>query len=219
MPKKSKAVFLDRDGVINEERGYVHTPDQFVLIPGIVDAIRRLSSSGFKVVVVTNQSGIARGLFDIFAVDRLHQHFKELLGAEGVRVDGIYSCPHHPEGKVAEYAIVCDCRKPMPGLLLRAADELCLDLSASYLVGDKLSDIQAGQRAAVKATFLVRTGYRPSAEAIACADYVAQDAYEAITMIGLHSSKRPESRNRVTRHGLINEKKFYFLAYGDKKEK
>lgn len=183
LSKKAKSVFLDRDGVINEERGYVHTPDQFALIPGVVDAIRRLRSSGFKVVVVTNQSGVARGFFSIAAVDLLHRHLQSILTAEGEQVDGIYYCPHHSEGTITGYAVDCDCRKPMPGLLLRAANELCLDLSASYLIGDKLSDIQAGRRAGVKKTFLVRTGHPLSAEAISYADYVAHDAYEAASVI------------------------------------
>ena len=183
MSKKEKAVFLDRDGVINEERGYVHTPEQFVLIPRVIDAIRRLRSGGFKVVVVTNQSGVARGFFDIAAVDRLHRHLQSVLAAEGEQVDGIYYCPHHREGTVTEYAVDCDCRKPMPGLLLRAANELCVDLGVSYLIGDKLSDIQAGRRAGVKKTFLVRTGHSLSAEETSYADYVAHDTYEAVSVL------------------------------------
>jgi D-glycero-D-manno-heptose 1,7-bisphosphate phosphatase len=180
---KAKAVFLDRDGVINEERGYVHTPDQFVLIPRVVDAIRRLRSAGFKVVVVTNQSGVARGFFNIAAVDRLHLHLQSLLAAEGQQVDKIYYCPHHCEGTITAYSVKCDCRKPMPGLLLRAALELNLDLRLCYLIGDKLSDIQAGRRAGVKKVFLVSTGHPLSVEAISYADHVAHDTYEAVSVI------------------------------------
>ena len=180
---KAKAVFLDRDGVINEERGYVHKADDFTLLPGVVAAIRQLRSNGFKVIVVTNQSGIARGFFDVAAVDNLHRHLHRILAAEGTQVDGIYYCPHHPDGTVTEFAVACDCRKPMPGLFLRAASELKLDLRASYLVGDKLSDIQAGRQADVKKTFLVRTGHPLSHEAISYADYLANDLYEAASVI------------------------------------
>lgn len=160
-----------------------------MLIPRVVDAIRRLRSRGFKVVVVTNQSGVARGFFSIAAVDLLHRHFQsilaaegDILAAEGEQADGIYYCPHYREGTITAYAVDCDCRKPMPSLLLRAANELCLDLSASYLISDKFSDIQAGRRAGVKKTFLVRTGHPLSAEAISHADYVAHDAYEAVSV-------------------------------------
>ena len=180
---KAKAVFLDRDGVINEERGYVHKADDFALLPGVVAAIRQLRSNGLKVIVVTNQSGIARGFFDVAAVDNLHRHLHRILAAEGTQVDGIYYCPHHPDGTVTEFAVACDCRKPMPGLFLRAASELKLDLRASYLVGDKLSDIQAGRQADVKKTFLVRTGHPLSHEAISYADYLANDLYEAASVI------------------------------------
>jgi D-glycero-D-manno-heptose 1,7-bisphosphate phosphatase len=188
-----RAVFLDRDGVINEERGYVHTPDQFILIPRVVAAIRNLRLSGFKVVVITNQSGVARGFFNVATVDKLHRHFQEILGAEGEHVDGIYYCPHHPEGTVTEYAVHCDCRKPMPGLLLQAAKELNLDLSASYLVGDKLSDIQAGRQASLREEFLVRTGHPLSGEAISYANYVVNDLYEATSVIlQIEKSVRPK---------------------------
>ena len=180
---RSKAVFLDRDGVINEERGYVHTLEDFVLLPGVVAAIRYLRSSGFKVIVVTNQSGVARGFFEVTAVDRLHRHFQGILSAAGEQVDAIYCCPHYPKGVVEEFAHTCDCRKPMPGLLLRAARELNLNLSASYLVGDKLSDIQAGRRAGVKKTFLVRTGHPLTPEAVSCADFLTSDLYEAASAI------------------------------------
>jgi D-glycero-D-manno-heptose 1,7-bisphosphate phosphatase len=178
-----RAVFLDRDGVINEERGYVHTPEQFVLLPRVVAAIRSLRLSGFKVIVITNQSGVARGFFNVATVDKLHRHFQEILGAEGEQVDGIYYCPHHPEGTVKGYAVHCDCRKPMPGLLLQAAKELNLDLSASYLVGDKLSDIQAGRQAGLREEFLVRTGHPLPGEAISYANYVVNDLYEAASVI------------------------------------
>ena len=180
---KAKAVFLDRDGVINEERGYVHSLDQFVLLPRVVAAIRHLRSNGIRVIAVTNQSGIARGFFDVAAVDNLHRHLQRILAAEGEQVDGIYYCPHHPDGKTTEYAVACDCRKPMPGMLLQAASEFKLDLKASYLVGDKLSDIQAGRQAGVKKTFLVRTGHPLSHEAISYADYLANDLHEAASVI------------------------------------
>jgi len=191
---KAKAVFLDRDGVINEERGYVHSPAEFSLLPRVVDSIGLLRSTGFKVVVVTNQAGVARGLFGLSEVDILHRHFQNSLAAEGEKVDAIYFCPHHPRGTVPEYTVHCNCRKPMPGLLLRAARELNLDLTSSYLVGDKLVDIQAGIQAGVKRTFLVKTGHPLSSEAISYASYVVSGVHEAASAIIDLERERKNSR-------------------------
>lgn len=153
-----KAVFLDRDGTINEEKNYLHLPEDFVFIPGVPQAIRRLNQAGFLVVVVTNQSGVARGYFELTDVQRLHEHVACGLAAEQAHVDGFYICPHHPEAGQGLERRQCDCRKGAPGLLLQAAEELHIDLQQSFMVGDKDADLEAGRRAGCT-PFLVLTGY------------------------------------------------------------
>lgn len=152
------AVFLDRDGTINEETGYLDSIEKLRLIPGAAAAIRLINAGGMKAVVVTNQSGVARGFYDEAFVEKTHARLREILRAEGAFLDGIYCCPHHPTEGKGDYLQSCDCRKPAPGLLLRAARELRLDLARSYMVGDTLKDIEAGTRAGAKG-ILVRTGY------------------------------------------------------------
>jgi D-glycero-D-manno-heptose 1,7-bisphosphate phosphatase len=145
------AVFLDRDGTINEQMGYINHLSRFRLLPQAVPAIRRLNEAGVKVVVVTNQSGAARGYFPASLVDEVHAHLKQLLAAEGAHLDGIYACLHGP-------ADGCACRKPRPTLMEQAARDLDLDLGRSYLVGDRYTDIQTAANAGVKG-ILVLTGY------------------------------------------------------------
>jgi D-glycero-D-manno-heptose 1,7-bisphosphate phosphatase len=145
------AVFLDRDGTLNEEMGYINHLSRFRLLPQVVAAIRRLNAAGLKVVVVTNQSGAARGYFPATLVDEVHDHLKQLLATGGAHLDGIYACLHGPaEG--------CACRKPRPTLIQQAARDLDLDLSRSYLVGDRYKDIETAANAGVKG-ILVLTGY------------------------------------------------------------
>jgi D-glycero-D-manno-heptose 1,7-bisphosphate phosphatase len=150
-----KAAFLDRDGVINADRAYLHRPEDFDILPGVLPALRLLAEQDHALIVVTNQSGIARGFFDELAYDRLCDHMRNLLASESIHLDAIYHCPHHPEASVARYRLACDCRKPAPGLLRRAADELVIDLAGSLLVGDKPSDIAAGRAAGVGRCYLV----------------------------------------------------------------
>ncbi|MCE5262690.1 MAG: HAD family hydrolase [Deltaproteobacteria bacterium] len=152
------AVFLDRDGTINEECGYIDRIEALRLIPGAAAAIRQINESGLKVVVVTNQSGVARGLFDEAFVGRANARLSEMLAAEGALIDAFYYCPHHPTEGKGRYLQTCTCRKPAPGMLLKAAAELGIDRRRSYLVGDTLKDIEAGTRAGVRG-ILVRTGY------------------------------------------------------------
>lgn len=152
------AVFLDRDGTINEQMGYVNHLSRFVLLPGVAQAVRLLNEHGIPAVVVTNQSGLARGYFPPALLDAVHAEMERLLAAEGARIDGIYVCPHHPEAKVAQYRQSCRCRKPLPGLLEQAAADLHLDLARSFIVGDRWSDLECG--VLVGATpVLVLTGY------------------------------------------------------------
>lgn len=153
-----KAVFLDRDGTINEEKNYLHRMEDFAFIPGVPSAIRRLNQAGFLVIVVTNQSGVARGYFDLADVECLHDHVSCRLASEQAHVDGFYICPHHPEAGKGLWRKQCDCRKGAPGLLLQAAEQLHVDLSRSFMVGDKDADMEAGRRAGCT-PLLVLTGY------------------------------------------------------------
>ena len=152
------AVFLDRDGVINEEVQYLCHPDQLRLIPGAAMAIRRLNLAHIPVIVVTNQAGVARGYFTEEAVGQIHAALAELIGREGARIDRFYYCPHHPTEGMAPYRVDCQCRKPRPGFLYRAAKEVDIDLGQSVIIGDKISDLEAGWRAGCT-TVLVLTGY------------------------------------------------------------
>ena len=158
MNPERAAVFLDRDGVINEQMGYVNHVSRFVLLPGVAAAIGKLNRAGVLVLVATSQSGLARGYFPASLLHEVHELMRQQLAGLGAHLDGIYGCPHHPEAKEALYRQDCDCRKPKPGLVLQAAGELGLDLLKSYMVGDRWTDIRCGAAAGLK-TVLVRTGY------------------------------------------------------------
>ncbi|MBU0681786.1 MAG: D-glycero-beta-D-manno-heptose 1,7-bisphosphate 7-phosphatase [Proteobacteria bacterium] len=152
------AVFLDRDGTINEQMGYINHIDRFQMLPGAASAIRTLNDGKVPVVVVTNQSGLARGYFPLALLDAVHEKMKDALAREGAHVDGIYICPHHPEAKDKQYRLECTCRKPKTGLFEQAARELGIDLRKSYVVGDRWSDLKAA--VSCRATpVLVLTGY------------------------------------------------------------
>lgn len=159
MPEKGrKTVFLDRDGTMNEEVNYLHRPEDLKLIPGVPQAVRQLNEAGFRVVVVTNQAGVARGYYGEEDVKILHQYLNELLGTEGAHVDAFYYCPHHPEHGIGQYKQECSCRKPGIGMF-EAADRDCpVDRTQSFMVGDKLIDTEAGRRFGVR-SILVGTGY------------------------------------------------------------
>jgi D-glycero-D-manno-heptose 1,7-bisphosphate phosphatase len=152
------AVFLDRDGTMIVERGYLDDLRLVTPFPYTADAIVRLRAAGFAIVVVTNQAGIARGYFDETFVQRVHRHLDELLAPSGAVPEAYYFCPHHPDGVVEEYRRVCECRKPAPGMVLRAARELSLDVGRSYVVGDKWLDIGLANQSGARG-ILVRTGY------------------------------------------------------------
>jgi D-glycero-D-manno-heptose 1,7-bisphosphate phosphatase len=151
-------VFLDRDGTLIEEAGYINRIESLRLFPWSLDAVRLLNRAGFRVIVVTNQAGVARGYFDETFVRRAHEHLADRIRAAGGEVDAFYHCPHHPDAQVAEYRRACECRKPAPGMFLQAARDHKLDLSRSYAVGDRWHDVQAAQAAGATAV-LVRTGY------------------------------------------------------------
>ena len=151
------AAFLDRDGVINIDRGYVYRREEFEFVPGALDGVRRLVELGFAPVVVTNQSGIGRGLYSEEDFHALSAWMADRFADGRAPLAGIYFCPHHPEEANGPYRIACDCRKPAPGMLLRAADELGLDLAASVLFGDRASDLLAAQAAGVPRRILLAT--------------------------------------------------------------
>jgi D-glycero-D-manno-heptose 1,7-bisphosphate phosphatase len=163
-----RCVFLDRDGVINEEIDYLHEPDRVALLGGVPEAIAALNGAGVAVVAVTNQSGIARGKYTERELAAVTARIDELIGRAGGRLDATYFCPHHPEAGAGAYRIACRCRKPAPGMLEQAAAELGLDLARSVMVGDKITDLEAG-RAAGCAAILVRTGHGAHEEALLAA--------------------------------------------------
>ena len=157
-PAGRRAVFMDRDGTVAEEVGYVNHVSRVRLLPGSAQAIQRIREAGFLAVVVTNQSGVAREYFEETLVGRVHERLAELLTREGAALDAIYYCPHHPREGEPPYRRECDCRKPRPGLLTRAAAERQIDLARSYMVGDGIVDVGAGVSVGAT-TILVLTGY------------------------------------------------------------
>ena len=158
LANKQKAIFLDRDGTINKYVGFLRKEGEFELLPGVTEAVKKINESGYLAIVVTNQPVIARGEVTYSQLENIHNKMETLLGKEGAYLDGIYFCPHHPhsgyEGEVKELKIECDCRKPKPGMLLKAAEDLNIDLSQSYMVGDGENDIKAGKAAECKTVLL-----------------------------------------------------------------
>ena len=158
----TSAVFLDRDGVINVDHGYVSTWEQFEFLPGVPEALRELQDAGYLLVVVSNQSGIGRGYYSDSDVDLLNQAIAEYLDSSvGVTLSGFYHCPHHPTEAEGEFRRQCDCRKPAPGMIRQAVLDHGIDVKTSLLVGDKDSDIEAGRAAGIARLFKVA----PSAQA------------------------------------------------------
>ncbi|MDE2051003.1 MAG: D-glycero-beta-D-manno-heptose 1,7-bisphosphate 7-phosphatase [Gammaproteobacteria bacterium] len=178
-----KAAFIDRDGVLNEERAFVHRVEDLVLLPGAIEALRALQTAGYLLVVITNQSGIARGLYSEADYLHLTAHLRERLRAAGINLDAVEYCPHLPDAPVERYRLDCDCRKPKPGMLQRAIAALDIDPAASFLVGDRLSDVEAGRTAGVGRCFLVRTGYALPDEAVARADAVYDDLLACVSSL------------------------------------
>jgi D-glycero-D-manno-heptose 1,7-bisphosphate phosphatase len=155
LPPQRRAAFLDRDGVINRDHGYVYRIEDFEFLPGVIDALARLAQRGYLLVVVTNQSGIGRGLYTEQDFLTLSEQVAQRLASAGVAFAAVRHCPHHPEALLSQWRRVCDCRKPAPGMILAAAAELDLDLAESILVGDKASDIAAGRAAGIGRCFRV----------------------------------------------------------------
>ena len=155
---KRPAVFMDRDGTINEEVGYIDHPGRFVLLPQSAEAIRLLNQERFLVIVVSNQSGVARGYFPETLVQEINDYMRSLLEREGAFVDAIYYCPHHPSASVPAYRMICQCRKPSTGLIRLACDHHDIDMDRSFVVGDRLTDIEMARNAGLRGV-LVKTGY------------------------------------------------------------
>ena len=172
---KLKAVFLDRDGVINEDGNYVHTIDDFHFINNAIEALKLMKEKGYALVIITNQSGIARGMYTEEDFLQLTEWMDWSLMDRGVKLDGVYYCPHHPVHGVGKYKVDCDCRKPKTGLFMEAAKDCNIDLKGSYMVGDRKSDIEAGKNAGLAKSFLVKTGKPVTAEALSLADGVYTD--------------------------------------------
>jgi D-glycero-D-manno-heptose 1,7-bisphosphate phosphatase len=193
------AVFLDRDGTIIEDAGYLDSLDRMTLFPWSVDAIRALNRGGLAVVVITNQSGVARGRFTEAFIAEAHRALDARLAAGGARIDAYYYCPHHPDGSVAEYTRRCDCRKPGRALVDRAAADLALDPARSFVVGDSWLDVQLA-RAVGARPILVRTGlgareeHRPPAGVVA--DAVVDNLAGAASWILMRASQNHESGDR-----------------------
>jgi D-glycero-D-manno-heptose 1,7-bisphosphate phosphatase len=177
-----RAVFLDRDGTINEEKEYLYRVEEFEFVPGAPEAIRLLNEAGFLVVVVTNQSGVARGYYTEDDVETLHRHIASELKRCHARVDAWLYCPHHPDGK-GSYALPCRCRKPLPGMLREAAQRFDIDLEASVMIGDKRADIEAALAAGCRPV-LVRSGYGAAEESSLPPDIaVYDDLYAAASAV------------------------------------
>ncbi|MBN2297177.1 MAG: HAD family hydrolase [Deltaproteobacteria bacterium] len=177
---RKTGVFLDRDDTIIRDRIYLDNPDDIEILPGTCEAIHTLNQKGIPVIIITNQSGIARGLLDEETLHEIHLELMSRLASMGAMIDAVYYCPHHPEGSVAEYRKTCPCRKPEPGLLYQAAKEFCLDLNSCYMIGDKPIDVETIHRVGGKGILLTHlhngdTGQKP--------DFTANDLVEAVQWI------------------------------------
>ncbi|MBB1274765.1 D-glycero-beta-D-manno-heptose 1,7-bisphosphate 7-phosphatase [Psychromonas sp. SR45-3] len=172
---KVAAVFLDRDGVINKDNGYVSEIDDFEFIDGAIEACIEFKKKGYLLVVITNQSGIARGLFSEEQFHTLTEWMDWSLADRGVDLDGIYYCPHHNKEGIGEFKVDCECRKPKPGMLMNAIADLNIDIETSILIGDKVSDLQAGIAAGIKTNYLVRTGKAITEEGESLASAIFDD--------------------------------------------
>jgi D-glycero-D-manno-heptose 1,7-bisphosphate phosphatase len=186
-----KAVFLDRDGVINLDKAYVHRWDDFEFLPGSVEAMHRLHRAGYILIVVTNQAGIARGYYTEGQFEILTAAMIGYLAAAGVVITAVYHCPHHPAGTVPLLSVVCDCRKPAPGMLLAAAREHGVDLAQSILVGDKASDLEAARAAGVGMAYLVQS----DPDCLASAEGLSDAVFKGLADCAQHILTRSRAEN------------------------
>ena len=170
--EKNKALFLDRDGVVNIDHGYVYQSEKFEFIDGVFSTCKAFYDVGYKIIIVTNQSGIGRGYYTEDDFLALTQWMKTQFSKHNIKITDVYFCPHHPKKAQVQYLKQCQCRKPAPGMLLQAMQEHNIDPSSSVMVGDKLSDIQAAQKAAISTRVLVRSGQQFDENAKQYADLV-----------------------------------------------
>lgn len=184
----SKAVFLDRDGTLIRDKKYAFRPAEIELLDGVVAGLKLLQQADYRLIVITNQSGVARGFFKEEDVKAMHRRLSEMLLQEGIRISGFYYCPHHPDGCLPEYTFRCDCRKPEPGLILRASLERSIALSDSWLVGDFLTDVKAGLAAGCN-TVLIREDLRTIEDpSLLPTTLVAKNFMDAVRIILSHGS-------------------------------
>ena len=179
---KQKAVFLDRDGVINVDKGYVHKIEDFEFYPDVFDGLKKLQEAGFKLVIITNQSGIAVGYYTEDDFHKLTEYMLNEFSKQGIKIEKVYYCPHHPEGIIPELKQVCTCRKPATGMIESAIEEFNIDPLNSFLIGDKETDIQAGKKMGIK-SILVKTGQGLKYVNNTTADYIAENFTDAVGFI------------------------------------
>ena len=196
-----KAIFLDRDNTLIEDPGYISSADQVKLVNGVAESLVEFSNMGYKLVVASNQSGVARGIFTEKKLGEIHERLKELLAEGGAHLDAIYYCPYHPDGVVGKYRRESNDRKPNPGMLLRAAEEMDIDLSSSWSIGDGIRDVEAGVRAGCKTILIDSPSHTKSYEVgQPKADYKAVNMKEAVNIIKKHhrsSGEQPRGAQAV----------------------
>lgn len=198
-----RALFLDRDGTLVEPRHYPSKPSDLVLHAGIGPLLRTFQDAGWELVVITNQSGLARGLFTEDDLDQMHIWLREMLGEWGIELNSIQYCPHHIEGVLPHLAVACDCRKPEPGMLLNAARERDIDLTRSWMIGDILDDIEAGNRAGCRTALVdLGTESQPASD-VRWPDLVARTTAEVLEQVaiaeGLQERRSPQTRYQPAR--------------------
>lgn len=188
-----RTVFLDRDGTINIEKNYLYKTEDFSFIPYAPEAISLLNQNGYRVIVVSNQAGVARGIYSEQDVEKLHRYIADELKKWDARIDKFYYCPHHPTAGIGKYRVACHCRKPGTGLFEQACRDYLVNINGSWMIGDNCSDMEAGKNFHLK-TILVRTGYGQNLEQEGYDefDYIADDLYTAVTQIILNGERHEE---------------------------
>jgi D-glycero-D-manno-heptose 1,7-bisphosphate phosphatase len=186
------AVFFDRDGTLIHDPGYLNHPDQVQVVDGAAEALKEFQLLGYKTVVASNQSGVARGIVTVEMLERIHDRLRELLAVKGATLDAIYYCPYHPDGVVPEYCQESDWQKPKPGMLLAAAAEMDLDLTRSWMIGNSDRDVEAGRSAGCKTILISSTHSDPSHRHESKPDFVAVNLREAVNIVKRHHRTLPE---------------------------
>lgn len=186
---KQKAIFFDRDGTINVEKGYLYKTEEFEFIEGAVEALRMAQNAGYKLIIITNQSGIARGYYTEEEFLELNKWMMETLAGKGVRIERVYYCPHYPHAKIKEYSIDCNCRKPKRGLYMQAISDFDLDISACYVIGDKIRDCSICEKGGCKGFLIAENEKDDVIEAVkagkVCNVDYAKNLLEAVKKIFL----------------------------------